>query len=667
MIITNMEPGRYETQFRLMAKNLTEMVLAFDMNRRLTFANAAAETLTGYTLAELEQNQFTCWVHPDDRRRMLEYWDRLFEGKSFYEEHYRMVTRDGRLKWISASWGPILDDAGKQVGVQGRERDVTARVMAEETRKQSEQRLRVSEERYRTLFEDSAFPMWEEDFSSLKQFLDELRASGVTDLKAYLTEHRHALQECVRRVRIVDVNRAAREFYGASTKAELIGDLSRIFDEPAYEIFCEEMVALSETNAIYQAEFPTKTLQGEERTVNMIVSLVATPESDWSRVIVSFFDITDRKRLEERVLQSQKLESLGRLAGGIAHDFNNLLTVINGYSDLLLQGLKPDDPVHQGLTQIRNAGLRGAELTQQLLTFSRKQAVQLRPVSLNALVTENEAMLQRVIGENIRLRIRLDPDTGIVKADPGQMHQVLMNLVANARDAMPKGGTLTIETGNVVLNNSRPQVMLSIRDTGVGMDSETKQHLFEPFYTTKHGGKGTGLGLSTVFGIVTHTGGQIAVESEPGQGAEINVYLPLITTPVRVEAPPAEERPVVKSAGIILVVEDQDDVRALTCAVLRNAGFEVLEASDGLEALLVSGDYEKPIGLLLTDVIMPGMNGKELAAGMSLTHPEMKVIFMSGYTDQIMSDDGVLDSSVEFLPKPFTPARLMETVRRVIQ
>ena len=266
-----MEPGRHETHFRLMAKNLTEMVLAYDMDRRLTFANAAAETLTGYSLAELENSHFICWIHPDDRHRMMEYWDRLFEGKSFYEEHYRMLTRDGRLKWVAASWGPILDDAGKQVGVQGRERDVTARVMAEETERQSEQRLRVSEERYRTLFEDSPFPMWEEDFSSLKSFLDELRAGGVTDLRAYFAEHRHALQECVRRVRIVDVNRTAREFYGASTKAELVGGLSRIFDEGAYEIFCEEMVTLAETNSIYQAEFQTRTLQGEERTVNMIV------------------------------------------------------------------------------------------------------------------------------------------------------------------------------------------------------------------------------------------------------------------------------------------------------------------------------------------------------------------------------------------------------------
>jgi PAS domain S-box-containing protein len=662
-----MEPGRYETQFRLMAKNLSEMVLAYDMDRRLTFANAAAETLTGYTVEELERAKFICWVHPDDRRRMLGYWDRLFEGKSFYEEHYRMVTRDGRLKWVAASWGPILDDAGKQVGVQGRERDVTARVMAEETQRQSEQRLRVSEERYRTLFEDSPFPMWEEDFSNVKRYLDELRASGISDLKTYFTEQRRALEECVHRIRVVDVNRAAREFYCASTKAELIGDLSKLFDDGAYEVFCEEIVALAESNPMYHSEFPTKTLRGEERTVNMIVSLVATPENDWSRVIVSFFDITDRKRLEERVLQSQKLESLGRLAGGIAHDFNNLLTVINGYSDLLLQGLKTDDPMHQGLLQIRNAGLRGAELTQQLLTFSRKQAVQLRPLSLSGLVTENEPMLHRVIGEDIRLKIKLDPDTGIVKADPGQMHQVLMNLVANARDAMPKGGVLTIETRNAMLGNSRPHVLLSIRDTGVGMDAETKQRLFEPFYTTKHGGKGTGLGLSTVFGIVTHTGGQITVESELGQGAEFNIYLPQITASLRVETPAVEERPVEKNVGIILVVEDQEDVRTLTCAILRNAGYQVLEASDGLEALLVSGDFDKKIGLLLTDVIMPGMNGKELAAGMSLTHPEMKVIFMSGYTDQIMSDDGILDSSVEFLPKPFTPARLMETVRRVMQ
>ena len=393
-----------ETRFRLMAKNLTEMVLAYDMNRRLTFANAAAESLTGYTVDELEYRQFICWVHPEDRDRMLGHWDRLFEGKSFHEEEYRLITKDDRLKWVAASWGPILDDTGRQVGVQGRERDITDRRMAEETLRQSEQSLRISEERYRTLFEDSPFPMWEEDFSRLKKYLDGLAARGVTDLRAYLTAHREVLMECLRRIRVLDVNRAAREFYGATSKEELLGDLNQIFDETAYESFCDEIAVLAENNSIFQNELQTRTLNGEERSVGMIVSLADTPNRDWSRVIVSFFDITDRKRLEEQFLQSQKLESLGRLAGGIAHDFNNLLTVINGYSDLLLSGLEPGSPVRHSLVEIHNAGKRGAELTQQLLAFSRKQVAQLRPVNLNALTMSPRPCCTAFIGEDIHSR-----------------------------------------------------------------------------------------------------------------------------------------------------------------------------------------------------------------------------------------------------------------------
>ncbi|MCX6627580.1 MAG: PAS domain S-box protein, partial [Candidatus Solibacter sp.] len=366
-----------DARFRSMARNLTEMVLAYDMNRRLTFVNPAVHTLTGYSPSDLERQQFICWVQMEDRDRMLGYWDRLFEGHAYQEEEYRLVTADGRVKWMSASWGPILDETGRQVGVQGREREVTHRHMAEET-------LRIREERYRTLFEDSPFPMWEEDFSRVKEFLDQLKARGVSDIRAHLSAHRADAAECVRRIRVLDVNRSAREFYGA-THDQLLGDLNRIFDDAGYEVVCQEMGALAANNSMFRAEFETKTFRGNPRTVTMIVSLEPSP-GDWSRVIVSFFDITDHKRLEAQLLQSQKLESLGRLAGGIAHDFNNLLMIITGYSDLLLGDTKLAPDVRSGLREIRNAGERGAELTQQLLAFSRKQIGQPRALNLNSLI-----------------------------------------------------------------------------------------------------------------------------------------------------------------------------------------------------------------------------------------------------------------------------------------
>ena len=536
---------------------------------------------------------------------------------------------------------------------------------------------RIDDERYRALFENSPFPMWEEDFSRVKEYIDGLASGGVTNLKSYLAENREALTECVRRIKVLDVNRAARQFYGVGDKRELLGDLTQIFDDPAYEVFRDEIAALAETGSMYQAEFQARTLRGEERTVNMIVYLAPSPCQDWSCVIVSFFDITDRKRLEEELQQSQKLESLGRLAGGIAHDFNNLLMVISGYTDLLLGALDNPDKLRHGLMEIKRAGERGADLTQQLLAFSRKQMTQLRALSLNAAVQESQAMLQRVIGEDIRLAIALDPDAWTIRADRGQMHQVLMNLVLNSREAMPQGGVLTIRTRNVHLGSDfqeepegaggRAHVLLQIQDTGAGMDERTRKHVFEPFFTTKGTRKGTGLGLATVFGIVTHTGGHISVESEPGRGATFNLYFPPIPEAVHGEAQAGEPPPAAKGSGTVLVVEDQEEVRQLTCAILSGLGFHVLEAVDGMEAMQVAADYQQPIRLMVTDVIMPGINGRELAESLALTRPEMQVIYMSGYTDRVMSKDGVLDASVAYLQKPFTPDKLTQMVHRVLR
>jgi signal transduction histidine kinase len=448
----------------------------------------------------------------------------LFEGHSFEDEEYRLVTRDGRVKWVSASWGPLLDETGRQVGVQGREREVTERRLAEET-------LRIREERYRTLFEDSPFPMWEEDFSQVKEFLDALKARGISDVGSYLVSHREEARECVKRIIILDVNHAARQFYGASSKEELMGDLSQIVDDSAWDTICAEMGAFAAGDLVFKAEFETRKIHGEIRSVTMIVSRESSPE-DWSRVIVSFFDITDRKRFEEQLLQSQKLESLGRLAGGIAHDFNNLLMVIAGYSELLLSDAALPAKARSGVQEIRSAGQRGAELTGQLLAFSRKQIGHPRALNLNTLIRDSQTMLGRVLGEDVSLVVALDGGTNMVRADRGQMHQVLMNLVVNAREAMPDGGVLRIETAEIVEAGARV-VRLSVTDTGVGMDEKTRQHVFEPFFTTKGHAKGTGLGLATVFGVVTQAGGRVSVNSEPGRGSTFSLFLPCIIAPAQ--------------------------------------------------------------------------------------------------------------------------------------
>jgi PAS domain S-box-containing protein len=591
---------------------------------------------------------------------MMSFWEPLFQGRSFHEEEYRLVTRDGRVKWVVASWIPILDDSGNQVGVQGREFDVTQRKLAEAALRHSEEKLRMDEERYRVLFENSPFPMWEEDFSEIKCYLDSLAAAGVADIPAHLKAHRSDVEECVRRVHILDVNRAARDFYGASSKDDLLGGLSQIFDEPAFEVFREEISKLSENHASFQTEFAVRTLRGEERLVDMIVSIVDSARQDWSRIIVSFFDITDRKRLEEQFVQSQKMESLGRLAGGIAHDFNNLLTIINGYTDWMLREMKPEDPFREQLAEVRGAGERCAELTQQLLAFSRKQIVRTGPLDLNGLIRESQGILDRVLGEDIRISARLAEDLGVINADRGQMHQVLMNLALNARDAMPGGGTLTIETRNV---RDSPEILLEVRDTGQGIDESTRRHLFEPFFTTKKGSRNSGLGLAIVFGIVSHGGGRIEVNSQPGAGAEFRIYMPRIEK--RAEPQSASPGRARRGTGTVLVVEDRADVRTMVCHMLQELGYQTLAADSGAEALLVAAGHRQPIPLLLTDVIMPGMNGRELADQFEQFSPGTKTIFMSGYSDRILTSTDTPDSRAPYLQKPFTLAQLAEILREV--
>jgi two-component system cell cycle sensor histidine kinase/response regulator CckA len=646
---------------RLITKNLTEMVLAYDLDRKLVFVNPAVETLTGYSMEELEKANFICWIHPDDQPRMLALWEILFQGKSFYEEEYRLVTKDGRVKWVVASWTPILDDSGRQVGIQGREFDLTRRKLAETALRHSEKQLRADEARYRALFENSPFPMWEEDFSDVRCYLDSLEAAGVSDVRGHLTQNRQAVEECVRRVRILDVNRAARDFYAASSKEELLGGLGSIFDDQAFQVFRDEIATLAENHSLFRTEFVARTLKDEERLVDMIVSIVDSAREDWSRVIVSFFDVTDRKRLEEQFVQSQKMESLGRLAGGIAHDFNNLLTVINGYSDWMLHEMEPNNPFRERLAEIHGAGERCAELTQQLLAFGRKQIARPGPLDLNRLIRESNSMLDRVIGDDIQVFTHLAPDLASIEADPSQMHQVLMNLAVNAREAMPAGGTLTIETSNL---DEPPEILLEIRDTGQGMDESTRRHLFEPFFTTKKSSKNTGLGLAIVFGIVSHSGGRIEVQSRPGEGTAVRIYLPRIQTVAKEEPRIVPAEYPYRGAGVVLVVEDRREVRTLTCGMLERLGYRAMGAASGAEAVVIARQHQGPIPLLLTDVVMPGMNGREVVDQLHQIYPRMKVIFMSGYTDRILTDTGKLDPSTEYLQKPFTLNQLAEVLRR---
>jgi PAS domain S-box-containing protein len=377
----------------------------------------------------------------------------------------------------------------------------------------------------------------------------------------------------------------------------------------------------------------------------------------------------------EQLRQSQKMEAVGQLAGGVAHDFNNLLTVITGYSEIGLRRMAASDPMRRNMEEIKKAGDRAASLTRQLLAFSRKQMFQTRMIDLNAVVADMDRMLRRLIGEDIDLVSLLEPSLCQIKADPGQIEQVLMNLVVNARDAMPRGGRITIETGNVSLDQTvnthisiKPgrYLMLAVSDTGVGMDAETQKRIFEPFFTTKEVGKGTGLGLATVYGIVKQSGGNIIVYSEPGHGTTFKIYLPVVDELADDEAD-ASEVSVHRGHGTILLVEDEEQVRDLAGEVLAASGYNVLKAANGIEALRVSTEFDGDIDLLITDVVMPQMGGREVAERMAAMRPNIRVLYMSGYTDDAIVRHGILDEQMSFIQKPFSLDLFTLTVSKMFE
>jgi two-component system, cell cycle sensor histidine kinase and response regulator CckA len=507
--------------------------------------------------------------------------------------------------------------------------------------KRNEQALRRSEARYRSLVQSSVYGIYR---SSLEG-------------------------------RFLDVNPALITMlgYGSAEEVLLLDPESDIFTHP------EEHTHLIEefrrTGRLDGIEVKWKRKDGSAVTVRISGRAVSSTDEPADVLEAIAEDVTDRRALEDQFRQAQKMEAVGRLAGGVAHDFNNLLMVISGYAEVILAKLEVEHPLREKAYAIQQASDRATTLTRQLLAFSRKQLLELKVVDVNAIVADMERLLRPLIGENISLTAKLAPEAGYTRADAGQLEQVLMNLVVNAKDAMPTGGRLTIQTQNIAVDEShrrgqtfiRPglYVMLSVSDTGTGMDKETQSRIFEPFFTTKEKGKGTGLGLSTVYGIIKQSGGYVMVQSEEGRGSAFQIYLPRVEGTTEKQVAPVAGT-TVGGTETILLVEDEESVRQLVRDTLDSRGYKVIEAENGEAGLAAAANHKGKIDLVITDVVMPGLGGRELVEQLAVTRPEAKVLYLSGYTEDAIISDGTLESGTAFLQKPFTLQNLSKKVREVL-
>ncbi len=619
---------------------------------RFLYLSPQVTTILGFRPEECMDDPWFWWNHlnPEDHG-VAQQEDTWEEGLPFRVE-YRMRRQDGHEVWLRDEAVVVRDpQTGKRL-TRGMLIDITER-------KQVDEALRESELRYRTFVEQSSEGIFRMEYMPpvpCNLPIDEQLRWG----------HEHGyMAEC---------NDAMAKMYGRASAQELIGKPLAEFlvlKDPMTRSFMEDFILAG--YRITDQESREADSQGQKRIFrNTMIGMVIN--GHWVRTWGITRDVTEQMHLEEQLRNAQQMEAIGRLAGGVAHDFNNILSIIMGHGELLLAS-GVDDRAKNGLEQIRRAALRAASLTQQLLAFSRKQVLQPKVLDLNGAVADVQKMLSRVIGEDIELVAVLHPSLMPVKADPGQIEQVLMNLAINSRDAMPQGGKFTMETSNVKISPDQARdldlepglyVMLKVTDTGTGMDSATLPHIFEPFFSTKPMGKGTGLGLAMVYGIVKQSGGSIHAESETRHGASFRIYLPAAEEALRTSAP---ERPGQKAAGgkeTILVAEDEPDLRELTRIFLESYGYKVLEASNAEQAIRIAESFTDTIHLLLTDVIMPGMSGRLLAEKILSKRPQTRVVYMTGYTDDMVVQHRVLEPGVTLLQKPFDKVELGMKVRSTL-
>ena len=624
-----------EELFRLISENAADMIAVVDMEGRRIYNSLAYQKVLGYSPEELKNSSGFEQIHPEDRTKVQEAAreaSRTGHGKTL---EYRIRRKDGAWRVLESTSSVILGSKGEPEKLVIVNRDVTER-------KETVEALRQSELSFRSMVEEAPYGIYR------------------------VTEDGEFLR----------VNPALQKMLGHETGEELLkSNLGLdVFRHPAdFERLVELLGSVGEFKDV---EVDWKRKDGTPITVRCSGRRIDKRQGADTYFEAFAEDITERRVLERQLRMAAKMEAVGRLSGGIAHDFNNLLGVIIGYSQVLRRRLGPDNPLHEHAEEVEKAGQRAVSLTRQLLAFSRQQILTPVVLNLNSLVSDMQKMLPRLLGEDIAVSINLQSELGSVKADQGQIEQVVMNLAVNARDAMPEGGKLVIETSNVELDHlyarhhpgAKPgsYVKLTVTDSGIGMSAETLAHIFEPFFTTKEVGKGTGLGLATVYGVVKQSGGYVWVDSAPGKGASFQIYLPRIEETATPAAAGPSQVENLRGSETVLLVEDADALRKLAQSFLSEHGFQVLTAPNGEEALEAARNHSGSIHLLLTDVVMPGMNGKALADKLLAKWPSLKVVYISGYTDSFIAGHGVLEEGTHLLHKPFTEEALILKIREVL-
>ncbi len=625
-----------EEVFHLISENAADMIAVVDMGGNRIFNSLSYERVLGYSPEELRASSAFEQIHPDDRERVKKAAEDARHSGVGQTLEYRIRHKNGTWLVLESTSSVIQDARGEPEKLVIVNRDITKR-------KQAEQALHRSEAGFRSVVEDAPYGIY--------------RASA----SGKFLRVNPALQKML-----------GYELPGELLKKDLANDIFRHSGE-----FQRLTELLIRTKEFKDVETEWKRKDGAAITVRCSGRRLSNEENGGPPSFEVFADdVTEKRVLERQLRMAQKMEAIGRLSGGIAHDFNNLLGVIIGYSGVLKKALITTPPLFEHALEIEKAGQRAASLTKQLLAFSRQQVLTPAVLNLNTLALDMEKMLPRLLGEDIEVTLVLDPMLGDVKADQSQIEQIIMNLAVNARDAMPSGGKLKVLTANVEFDQAYVQrhpgsklgkyVLLSVTDTGSGMDTETLAHIFEPFYTTKERGKGTGLGLATVYGVVKQSDGYIWVDSAVGKGSSFQIYLqrnPGQSAAAEQKVPSKED---LSGTETILLVEDAEPLRNLAQTFLRAAGFRVLSAESGEQALEVAARHGATLDLLLTDVVMPGMNGRILAEQLSQRQPGIHVLYMSGYTDSFIAGHGVLDPATNLLHKPFTEDELIRKVRQVL-